>query len=69
MGNNINGKMAWSVMLSKHTDEIRRSLTLKKKFVDDADNKINAAVEKFFRADGKKKSAKKKLILVGIHMR
>ena len=69
MGNNINGKLGWHEIMSKHIDEIRNSLKLKRKFVADADVKIEAAVQRFFRPDGKKKSGKKQLVLIGIHMR
>jgi hypothetical protein len=68
MGNNINGKLGWGSLMTKHVDEIREALTLKKKFTDDADDVIRGAVDNFL-ATLKNGAKKKPVIYVGIHMR
>jgi hypothetical protein len=55
--------------MTKHVDEIRSSLTLKKKFVDDADVKIDNVVKTFLASNATKKAKKKQFVYVGIHMR
>jgi len=69
LGNNINGKLFWDALMTKHVDEIRSSLTLKKKFVNDADVKIDNVVKTFLASKATKKAKKKQFVYVGIHMR
>jgi hypothetical protein len=69
MGNNINGKLAWNLLMEKHTDEIRKALTLKKKFVVDADKIIQKISTKFLEEKAKVSKKKREIILIGIHIR
>ncbi len=70
MGNNINGKLRWGVLMEKHIDEIRKSLTLKKVFLDDADKIIGNVTRTFLSTQSSKSlKKKKKFVYVGVHLR
>ncbi len=70
MGNNINGKLRWGELMGKHVDEIRKSLTLRNVFVDDADKIIGNVTQTFLSTNSPKSlRKKKKFIYVGVHLR
>ena len=72
MGNNINRALRWGPMMEKHLDEIRKALTLKDKFIIDADLIINNITQTFLSnlpKKSKSKMTKKERVYVGIHLR